>query len=140
MRTVGMIVLGVLATIGLLSLSLWIVAWYQLIDVCEHQILARVVSPGGSLAVEHYRRRCDDGRPDEYNLEIGTAWPGERASSTQTTLRSDVARNEDARLSMQPLKMWWLSETQLHIEAPLHDSVKLPSELGGITIDSQLSR
>lgn len=140
MRTVGIIVVGVLAAIGVLSLSLWIVTWYQFIDVCEHQALARIVSPSGSLAAEHYRRRCDDGRPDEYNLEIGTAWRGNESSSAQATLRSDVTRNEDAGLSMQPLRMWWLSETKLHIDVPLHDSIRLPSELGGIMIDSQLSR
>lgn len=137
MRISGKIVVGSLATIGAFVLTMWIVTWYQFIDVCEHQALARAVSPGGTLAAEHYRKRCDDGRPDEYYLSIGTPWQGRGATRTEVSLRLDAVRNEGSALSMQPLRVWWFSEKKLHLEVPPHDSVKVPSELGGVQIETQ---
>jgi hypothetical protein len=67
---------------------------------CEEHVLARAVSPSGALAAEHYRKRCDDERPDEYFLKVGTPWQGRESSNTQTTLRSDATRKDELTLSM----------------------------------------
>jgi hypothetical protein len=105
---------------------------------CKEQILARAVSPSGALAAEHYRKRCDDERPDEYFLKVGSPWQARGSTYTETTLRSDAVRNNDNTLSMQPLRMWWSSETKLHIESSPHDSIKISPELHGVSIETQL--
>jgi hypothetical protein len=75
MRMALKIILGLLAGIGFVSLSLWIFAWTG--QFCERQVLARAVSPSGALAAEHYRARCDDDRPDEYSpcTTVTSIWP-----------------------------------------------------------------
>jgi hypothetical protein len=94
-----------LASIGGVALSLWIVVWMG--QSCEQRVLARAVSPSGALAAEHYRKRCDDERPDEYLLKVGSPWQGSEMTYTQATLRSDAAPNDALTLSMEPLRMWW---------------------------------
>ena len=135
MRMALKIFLGLLASIGAVTLSLWIVVWMG--QSCEQQVLARAVSPNGALAAEHYRKRCDDERPDEYFLKVGSPWQGRESTYTQTTLRSDAAPNNALTLSMQPLRMWWPSEAKLHIESSPHDSIKIPPELYGVKIETQ---
>jgi hypothetical protein len=49
----------------------------------------------------------------------------------------DAVRNEENTLSMQPLRMWWPSETKLHIESSPHDSIKIPLELHKVKIETQ---
>ena len=137
MRVVLKIVVGLLACIGVLASSLWIFVWINQSQFCEQQVLARAVSPSGAFAAEHYRKRCDDERPDEYFLKVGSPWQGRESTYTQTTLRSDAAPNATLTLSMQPLRMWWTSDTKLHIEPHPHDSIKVPTELHGVSIETQ---
>ena len=130
----GKAVAVLLAILGAFVLSLWVMTWFQIIGTCQELVLARAVSPSGALAAEHYRKRCENDQPDEYFFKVGPPWPGSGVSDTQVALRADVVRQENDVLTMKPLRIWWASNTTLHIETPPHDSVKIPSELGGVRI------
>lgn len=134
---IGRAVVGVLAVLGVFSLSMWMMVWYYSSDMCEEQVLARAVSPSGALAAVHYRKRCEDNRPDEYFFKVGKPGLGFERSASLVSLRADAERQESTALSMQPLRIWWISDNKLHIETPPHDSIKLPSELDGVQIIAQ---
>lgn len=106
MRMIVKAFVGFLAIVGVFTVVLWILAWGQMNEPCESQILARAVSPGGTLAAEHYRRHCADHRPDEYYLQIGTPWRESTSSYVQSKLRADIASSDGKALSMKPLRMW----------------------------------
>ncbi len=131
---VGKAVVVLLAILGVFVLSLWVMTWFQIIGACQEQVLARAISPSGGLAAEHYRKRCENDRPDEYFFKVGTPWSGSGASYTEVALRADAVRQANDVLTMKPLRIWWTSDNTLHIETPPHDSVKVPSELGGVRI------
>lgn len=137
MHTIFKAFVGLLALVGLFNVAIWIWIWGWKSEFCESQILARAVSPGGILAAEHYRRHCADDRPDEYYLQIGTPWRETSATYVQSKLRSDVVRSNGKTLSMKPLRMWWLSESALHIETDPLDSLELPHELHGVKIETR---
>jgi len=134
---IGRAVVGVLAILGVFSLSMWMTAWYYSADMCEEQVLARAVSPSGVLAAVHYRKHCEDNRPDEYFFKVGKPGLGFMESAELVSLRADAVRQESTALSMQPLRIWWISDNKLHIQTPLHDSIKLPSDVDGVQIIAQ---
>jgi hypothetical protein len=133
---IGKAVVGLLAILGVFLICMWIMAWYFL-DPCEEQLLARAVSPDASRAAVHYRKRCEGGRPDEYFFKIGRPGLGAEVAASLVSLRVNVVRQEMSALSMQPLRIWWISNEKLHIETPSHDSIKLPSDLDGVQIIAQ---
>lgn len=128
----SVLVIGALVALFGVLMALQVVRVGVIGPTCDQFVLARAVSPNGSLAAEHVREDCG-AKGIIHSLYVGPAHPGGDATySGYQLFEGDSRAESDAHI--QASVLWWDGDDRLNVIYPRGTDFLKQTELSGVRV------